>query len=241
MPVPNFLSLLSACKVVSFQSIVKFTLLTMTSGKPVLYSYFRSSSAWRIRLVLATKGVEYDYEAVNLLKSEQTAPDYLKVNPLGQVPALLYKGQVLTQSAAIFEYLEEEYPDTPLLPQDKMLRAKVREIAQMIVAGIQPLQNLRVLRSLPEKERKTWASTAITTGFAALEKVVEKTAGKYCVGDAVTWADCCLVPQIFNAGRFEVDMSLYPTLSRVNTTLSQLQAFQDSHPSKMKDCPPELQ
>ncbi|XP_018013646.1 maleylacetoacetate isomerase [Hyalella azteca] len=212
----------------------------MSLDKLVLYSYFRSSSAWRIRLVLAMKGVEYEYSAVNLLKGEQTGEDFLKLNPLGQVPALLTEGQVITQSAAIFEYLEEKYPEPALLPKDKLLRAKVREASQVIVAGIQPLQNLKVIQALPEEQRKPWAADAIIKGFTALEKLLEKSSGKYCVGDAVSWADCCLVPQIFNAGRFGVDMAAFPIISRIGAALGELEAFKAAHPTQMSDCPADL-
>ncbi|XP_014381324.1 maleylacetoacetate isomerase isoform X3 [Alligator sinensis] len=184
------------------------------SGKPVLYSYFRSSCSWRVRIALALKGITYDQVPVNLLKDG---------------------GQQL----AIIEYLEETRPNPRLLPQDQKKRAQVRMISDHIVSGIQPLQNLAVLQRVGEKKLE-WAQHYITNGFQALERILKNTAGRYCVGDEVSMADLCLVPQVYNAERYKVDLALYPTITRINKTLLELEAFQVSHPTKQPDTPAEL-
>ncbi|XP_025047957.1 maleylacetoacetate isomerase isoform X4 [Alligator sinensis] len=182
--------------------------------KPVLYSYFRSSCSWRVRIALALKGITYDQVPVNLLKDG---------------------GQQL----AIIEYLEETRPNPRLLPQDQKKRAQVRMISDHIVSGIQPLQNLAVLQRVGEKKLE-WAQHYITNGFQALERILKNTAGRYCVGDEVSMADLCLVPQVYNAERYKVDLALYPTITRINKTLLELEAFQVSHPTKQPDTPAEL-
>ncbi|KAH7940943.1 hypothetical protein HPB49_008314 [Dermacentor silvarum] len=196
----------------------------------VCYGNQRSSCAYRVRIALAWKNVDYEYKAVNLIKDggEQ------------QVPALEHNGETFTQSLAIIEYLEEKYPEPRLLPKEPAQRAKVRAVAELIASGIQPLQNLNVLQRLDESKRSEWAVHFITKGFKALEATVSKTAGKYCVGDEVTIADACLVPQVYNANRFKIDMSQFPTLSRVSTALESLPAFKAAHPSCQPDTPPEL-
>ncbi|XP_064106117.1 maleylacetoacetate isomerase-like isoform X1 [Macrobrachium nipponense] len=210
------------------------------SSNPVLYSYFRSSCSWRVRIVLAHKGVEYETRAVNLLKKEQVSDEFKKSNPMGQVPALFINNQTLTQSISIMEYLEEVYPQQPLLPKDPILRAKVREICEIIGSGIQPLQNLSVLQKIGDEKKMEWAQFHINKGFVALEQVLARSSGKYCVGDQVSLADCCLVPQVYNANRFKVDMSAFPTISRIHDALTSLEAFQAAHPSKQPDCPEDL-
>ncbi|XP_006036016.1 maleylacetoacetate isomerase isoform X1 [Alligator sinensis] len=211
------------------------------SGKPVLYSYFRSSCSWRVRIALALKGITYDQVPVNLLKDggQQLAAEFQVVNPMQQVPALKIDGITLSQSLAIIEYLEETRPNPRLLPQDQKKRAQVRMISDHIVSGIQPLQNLAVLQRVGEKKLE-WAQHYITNGFQALERILKNTAGRYCVGDEVSMADLCLVPQVYNAERYKVDLALYPTITRINKTLLELEAFQVSHPTKQPDTPAEL-
>ncbi|CAN7941603.1 unnamed protein product, partial [Ixodes hexagonus] len=154
-----------------------------------------------------------------------------------QLPVLEIDGEYLSQSLAIIEYLEEKYPEPRLLPEDPLLRAKVRAIAQLIASGIQPLQNLAVISRIEQEKRTEWSTHYITKGFKALEAILSKTAGKYCVGDSVTVADTCLVPQVNNAKRLRVDMTPYPTIVRVNTALVQLPAFKIAHPSRQPDVP----
>ncbi|XP_031966533.1 maleylacetoacetate isomerase isoform X3 [Corvus cornix cornix] len=188
--------------------------MSAAAAKPILYSYFRSSCSWRVRIALALKGISYDLVPVNLIKDG---------------------GQQL----AIINYLEETHPNPRLLPQDPKKRAQVRMIADHIASGIQPLQNLSVLKQMGEKKME-WAQNCIASGFQALEQILQHTAGRYCVGDEVSMADLCLVPQVANAERFKVDMGPYPTITRINKALLELEAFKISHPSRQPDTPAEL-
>jgi len=211
---------------------------TGDSNKVVLYSYWRSSSSYRVRIALAFKGISYEYKGINLLKNEQQSKEFTSINPTQGLPVLvLPDGTVFTQSLAIMEYLEEAHPNPPMLPKDHALRAKVRALTEIVAADIQPIQNLRVLgHPLIGAENKiTWAKTWINKGFEAIEKHLQTTAGKYCFGDTVTMADMCLLPQVFNANRFGVDMTKFPTISRINDALLQLDSFKKAHPDAMPD------
>lgn len=217
--------------------------------RPVLYSYWRSSCSYRVRIVLAWKNIPYEYRAIHLLKNggEQLTDEYAEINPMKLVPALSIHGHTLTQSNAIIEYLEEVHPENPLLPKDPVTRATVRIICAIISNDIQPVANLRILKNvmalLPEdtpqadkeKTRDEWFHKFVSAGFNALEKVLEKSAGKYCVGDEVSIADIFLVPQVYNALRFNVDMTPYPLISRINEVLLELPAFASAHPSQQPD------
>ncbi|KAG8514340.1 Maleylacetoacetate isomerase [Galemys pyrenaicus] len=172
--------------------------------------------------------------------SPQFSAEFQALNPMKQVPALKIDGLTIGQSLAIIEYLEETRPTPRLLPQDPKKRAHVRMISDLISSGIQPLQNLSVLKQMGEENQLAWAQKVISSGFNALEKILQSTAGKYCVGDEVTMADLCLVPQVANAERFKVDVTPYPTISRINKSLLALEAFQVSHPRRQPDTPPEL-
>ncbi|XP_074852819.1 maleylacetoacetate isomerase isoform X1 [Carettochelys insculpta] len=209
--------------------------------KPVLYSYFRSSCSWRVRIALSLKGIAYDQEPVNLLKDggQQFSTEFQAVNPMQQVPALKIDGIILSQSLAIIHYLEETQPNPSLLPQDLKKRAQARMISDLIVSGVQPLQNLTILKPLGEKKLE-WAQQHITRGFQALEQILQLTAGRYCIGDEVSMADLCLVPQVYNAERYKVDLTPYPTITRINKALLELEAFQVSHPCRQPDTPTEL-
>ena len=216
----------------------------MTDAR-ILYGYFRSSAAYRVRIALNHKGLDYTQAPVSLVKDEQHAPHYLALNPQGLVPALSDKGVLLTQSLAICEYLDEAYPDTPrLLPVDPAERAQVRAIAQTIACDIHPINNLRVLNYLKgelgvdEEGRNGWYRHWVELGFDALEQSLAGMAGYYCAGDSVTLADVCLVPQLFNARRFAVDLAPYPRLVAVGEGLESLPAFAAAHPSKQPDAPP---
>ncbi|XP_008118219.1 maleylacetoacetate isomerase isoform X2 [Anolis carolinensis] len=212
-----------------------------TSTKPLLYTYFRSSCTWRVRIALALKGIAYDPAPVNLVKDggQQLSPEFQAVNPMKQVPALKIDGVTLSQSLAIIEYLEETRPNPRILPQDPKKRAQVRMISEHIASGIQPLQNLSVLQQMGDK-KVDWAQRSISSGFEALERILQETAGRYCVGDEVTMADLCLVPQVYNADRYQVDLTPYPTIRRINKALLELEAFQTSHPSRQPDTPADL-
>ncbi|XP_063016285.1 maleylacetoacetate isomerase isoform X3 [Melospiza melodia melodia] len=169
------------------------------AAKPILYSYFRSSCSWRVRIALALKGISYDLVPVNLIKDggQQFSAEFKALNPMQQVPALKIDGITLSQS------------------------------------------NLNVLKQMGEKKME-WAQNCIMSGFQALEQILQSTAGRYCVGDEVSMADLCLVPQVANAERFKVDMGPYPTITRINKALLELEAFKTSHPSRQPDTPAEL-
>jgi maleylacetoacetate isomerase len=210
--------------------------------KVTLYSYFRSSCAWRVRLGLLLKGIPYEYKAINILKGEQFTEEFTKLNPLQLVPVLEIDDVKLVDSIAILQYLEEKFPDRrPLLPKDLVQRAHIHQAVYLISANIQPAQNLRILTAieakLGSKERLKWAQDIIEKGFTALEQILEKTAGKYCFGDTVTLADVVLIPQVATANRFQVDMALYPTIQRIVEALYELPEVEASMPANQPDAP----
>ena len=208
----------------------------------ILYGYFRSSAAYRVRIALNLKGLAYRQAPVSLVKAEQRSADFLALNPQGLVPALQDGEVLLTQSLAICEYLDDAYPDTvQLLPADPVLRARVRAFAQAIACDIHPVNNLRILNYLKtelgqdEAARNSWYRHWVQEGFAALEQQLAASAGQYCFGDNITLADVCLLPQVFNAQRFNVDMAPYPRLAAIAENLAALSAFADAHPSSQPD------
>ncbi|WP_342376286.1 maleylacetoacetate isomerase [Myxococcus stipitatus] len=213
-----------------------------------LHSYWRSSASWRVRLGLNLKGLPYEYVAVHLLKDggQQNSAEYRAVNPMRTVPTLEWKeadgtGLRLSQSIAILEFLEERIPSPALLPKDAYLRARVRMVAEAVNSGMQPLQNLAVLQRIKSElngDDKAWAAHWNVRGLEALEALVKPTVGRYCVGDAVTLADVCLVPQLYGARRFGVDVSAYPTLLRIEAACMELPAFQAAHPDRQPDAVP---
>lgn len=210
-----------------------------------LYSYFRSSASYRVRIALNLKGVPYETAAVHLLNQggEQLLPAFTRLNPHALVPVLADQGKLLTQSMAMLEYLEERYPTPSLLPGDAFARAHIRELSLAIACEIHPLNNLRVLRYLKhalavdEAQKTAWIQHWIKLGFTALEQqlAADTTRGHFCVGDAPTMADCFLIPQIFNARRFEVDMAPYPTLCAIEAACNALPAFEQAHPAQQPD------
>ncbi|XP_072313605.1 maleylacetoacetate isomerase isoform X2 [Eucyclogobius newberryi] len=212
-----------------------------TSTKPVLHGYFRSSCSWRVRIAFALKDIDYDQVPVNLVKDggQQHSPQYKELNPMQQVPAVEIDGVTISQSLAVIQYIDETRPGTPLLPADPKKRAQVRMISDLIASGIQPLQNLSVIQKIGA-EKVQWAQHFINRGFQALEPILKETAGKYCVGDDISMADICLVPQVYNAERFKVDIDSYPTIKRLNTALVEIDAFRTSHPSCQPDTPNDL-
>lgn len=180
---------------------------------------------------MALKGVTYDGHPIDLRKNENKNAAYREVNQMGQVPALVVGNQVITQSMTILEYLEEAYPQPPLLPKDTLLRAKVREICELVNSGIQPIQGPSLWMHFGEETCLERSNFNITKGFTALERVLAGCSGKYCVGDNLTLADCFIVPQVYNAViRFNVDMKPFPTINRVNASLITLEAFKSTHP-----------
>lgn len=205
-----------------------------------LYSYWRSSASWRARIALAYKGVAYEYVAVHLLRGggEQRGEAYRAVNPMQQVPTLeLDDGRRISQSLAIIEYLEETAPRPPLLPAEPYLRARARQLAELVNAGIQPLQNTGPLQELEARgvDAKDWARHFIGRGLDALEASAAATAGRFLVGDEPTVADVCLVPQLHNARRFGLDPARWPLLARVEEACMQLPPFQIAHPDRQPD------
>ena len=210
-----------------------------------LYTYYRSSAAYRVRIALALKGLAYESVPVHLLRGggEQLQENYRALNPAALVPALQDEGATLTQSLAILEYLEETHPQPALLPQGAPGRARVRALALSVACDIHPLNNLRVLRYLshtlqvPEEGRNTWAQHWIALGFAALEEDLARSphTGLCCHGDTPTLADCCLVPQVFNARRFGLDLAPYPTVRRIAEHCEGLAPFQAAHPAQQPD------
>ncbi len=208
----------------------------------VLYGYFRSSAAYRVRIALNLKGLAYRQAPVSLLKAEQRSAEFLALNPQGLVPALQDGDVLLTQSLAICEYLDDAYPHTaPLLPADPVLRARVRAVAQAIACDIHPVNNLRILNYLKdelgqdEAGRNSWYRHWVSEGFAALESLLAAQSGPFCFGENITLADVCLLPQVFNAQRFNVDMAPYPRLAAIADALAEVPVFADAHPSRQPD------
>jgi maleylacetoacetate isomerase len=207
-----------------------------------LYTQFRSSASFRVRIALNLKGLAYEPAPLALARGEHHEAAYQSVNPQELVPALVDHGQVLTQSLAIIEYLEEKHPTPPLLPRDSLGRARVRSLALLVACEIHPLNNLRVLNylrgSLAQSEEgvASWYRHWIAEGLGKLEKELARPGtGQFAHGDAPTMADCCLVPQIFNARRYQCDTAPYPTVMRVFDRCMQLEAFQRAQPSQQPD------
>ncbi len=204
-----------------------------------LFNYWRSSSSYRVRLALAHKQLAYEYVAVNLITGEQRSDAHRARNPRTTVPVLEDEGAVIAESVAIFEYLEERYPRVALLPTGAVERAQVRTLAEMINSGIQPLHNLAVLRHVSDvlkADQKAWADHFIQLGLTALEAQAQRSAGRFLVGEAFTWADCCLLPQLYGARRFSsVDPAKFPTLVRVEATCLSLPTVKPALPEAQPD------
>jgi maleylpyruvate isomerase len=207
----------------------------------LLYDYFRSSDCFRVRIALNLKGLTAERRYVHLRKGEQRAPGYLEVNPYGLVPMLVVGDRRLTQSLAIIEYLDEKHQNPPLLPPGPEDRAWVRSVAMAIACDIHPLDNTRVLAYLKnplgieEPGRDEWYRHWIRLGFAALERQLSQRDGRYCAGDTPTLADVCLVPQVFNAKRMNVDLAPYPRIVAIHEACIALPAFAEAQPSRQPD------
>ena len=205
-----------------------------------LYDYFRSTASYRVRIALNWKELPHELIEVHLVKEggQQKKPDYLSQNPQGLVPALIDGDMTLTQSLAILEYLEEQYPTSSLLPENSTDKALVRSIAQIIACDIHPLNNLRVLKYLAEtleqtdETKTTWYHHWIQQGFDAIEALLAKHQSNpnFCIGEQVSIADVCLIPQIYNANRFECDLSAYPRIMNINNYCLTLPAFDKASP-----------
>ena len=206
-----------------------------------LYNYFRSSASYRVRIALALKGLAYDYKPVHLAKNEQFNESYAAVSAARLVPLLKDGDVMLTQSLAIMEYLDETHPQPPLLPKDPLPRARVRALALDVACEIHPLNNLRVLRYLTrdlkvsEDDKNRWYRHWVETGLETVERQLAAAPARYCHGDTPTLADCCLVPQIFNAQRFECRTEHVPNVMRVYATCMAHDAFLKTQPSACPD------
>ena len=202
----------------------------------ILHGYFRSGTSYRTRIALNLKGVAYDQHGVDLREGQQRSAAFLALNPQGLVPALETGDAVLTQSPAILEWLEETHPEPPLLPADALGRVQVRAMAALVGCDIHPLNNLRVLQYLTgtleigDEQKTAWYKHWVLTGFKALEAQLEQSNGKFCFGNQPTLADCCLIPQVYNALRFNLDLSDYPKICSIYTHCNSLEAFQHAAP-----------
>lgn len=209
----------------------------------VLHNYFRSSASYRVRIALNLKNLKYEYRAVHLLKDggEQHKPEYQRLNPVGLVPTLQDGNFFLSESVAIIDYLDNKYGGHRMFPLEPYQRARVLRFCEVINAGIQPLANLRVTQELekllPGRQdiREQWIQTWVGRGLKSLEALVSESCGVYCFGDTITAADAFLVPQVFSAERFKVDMKLYPQLMKITNKCLEHEAFQAAHPSKQPD------
>ena len=207
----------------------------------ILYDYYRSSAAYRVRIGLNLKGIDYEIRPVNLLKDEQKSDEYRAINPQGLVPMLEIDGHRLTQSLAILNYLDLRFPNQPLIPALAAERAHVVAMAMMVACDIHPLNNLRVLKylagplGLSQEQRDAWYAHWIIEGLPALEAFAAPRAGDFLFGDAPTAADVCLVPQLYNARRFNVPLDGYPTLMRADENANRLEAFACAHPDRQEE------
>jgi maleylacetoacetate isomerase len=215
--------------------------------KLCLFSYWRSSAAYRVRIGLNLKGLAYDIMPVHLLRDggEQHSESFREANPQELGPVLQHGQRMLRQSMSILEYLDEMWPEPSLLPATARDRQRVRALAQAVACDIHPLNNLRVLQyferewGVPQPERDTWVRHWIVAGFDAFEAMLAEhpSTGTFCDGNAPTLADCCLVPQLYNARRFGVDLAPYPTMLRIERACLEMPAFQDALPERQPDAP----
>lgn len=228
----------------------------------ILYGFWRSGCSWRIRLVLALKGIPYAYKAINLMEGEDCSDEYLKMNPAGLVPTVVLTTDasklleqfpqlssdevVLSDSVAIAQFLDDVYPDSVrVFPTDPLQKAIVMSLTMLIAAGIQPLATLGILQKVGmkfgEDKKGPWAKEIITERLAEFDVAISKTHGLYCVGNSITFVDLCLVPQVYNALVHGVDMSLFPHINAVRENIGKIAIFQNTEPECMPDAPPTAQ
>jgi len=209
----------------------------------ILYSYFRSSCSYRVRIALNLKKLKYEYRAVHLIKDggEQKSEAYKKLNPMGEVPTLIHKGLEINQSMAIVEYLDEVFPEISLFPSSAGERAKVRGLCEIVNSGIQPIQNLKVmlrvgeLFGLDQQGKADWSHYWIRQGLESFENAIAKNSGKFCFGDSITAADCFLIPQVYNATRFKVNLAQFTNISKIVQNCQALAAFKNAAPEMQPD------
>jgi maleylacetoacetate isomerase len=215
-------------------------------SRPILYDYFRSSAAYRVRIALNLKGVDYESRPVDLREDAQKSANYRALNPQGLVPMLEIDGHRLIQSLAIIVYLDQTFPDPPLMPRDPVDGAHVRAMAMIVACDIHPLNNLRVLKYLKgqlehsQDEIDAWYAHWVTEGLSALEATAAPSAGAFLFGDSPTIADVCLVPQLFNARRMNVPIDAFPTLLRADENANKIEAFAAAHPERQEVEAPNL-
>jgi maleylacetoacetate isomerase len=208
-----------------------------------LYSYFRSSASYRVRIALHWKKLPFEYLPVHLTKAggEQHLMNYKAVNPMQHVPTLIHGDFVLPESMAIVDYLDKISPEKPLFPADPKLRARTIQVCEIVNSGIQPYQNLKVLQDFEKsqgwtaEQKDDWVRHWVSFGLASLDKVVEKSAGRHAVGDEITAADAFIIPQLFGSRRFKIDIAKYPHLAKIEKAAISLEAFQKAHPESQPD------
>ncbi|ENW96260.1 maleylacetoacetate isomerase [Acinetobacter sp. NIPH 298] len=206
-----------------------------------LYSYFRSSAAYRVRIALNIKQLAYETQPIHLVKNEQQQADYQALNPSQLVPTLVDADQTLSQSISILEYLEEAYPEVALLPKNIAERAKIRAFSQAIACDIHPLNNLRVLKylqqdlGLNDQQKSNWYQHWMLQGFQSLEAQLQDSNGQFCFGTQATFADCCLIPQVYNAKRFKIDLAAFPKIESIYQHCLTLPAFLHAAPEQQPD------
>jgi maleylpyruvate isomerase len=210
--------------------------------KLVLHNYWRSSASHRVRIALGLKQLPFEYVVVNIVKREQHADAYRARNPMAQVPTLEITeddGSVraIAQSLPILEYLDERFPEPAIMPKDLYLRARTRELAEIVNSGIQPLQNLTTTKAVKAfgGDEAVWPKSFITDGLAAFERVAKETAGQFCIGDSPTIAECCLIPQLASARRFGVDITKHALLLGIEERCLAMPAFQNAAPDRQPD------
>ncbi len=209
-----------------------------------LYDYYRSSSCYRVRIALNYKGIEYAYRAVDLTKAVQHEASYADLNPMKEIPSIVTeKGEVIAQSVAICLWLDRTYKSKSLFPEDALGMSQVLQFCENINAGIHPIQNLKVRQELTKQFNATpadvekWCAYWIERGFQSLEKSLSKTSGKFAFGDSVTAADMFLVPQVYNARRYKLDLTPFPNIVNVDKNANELEAFKKAHPTLQPDTP----